>query len=189
MVDFSRKTYGVIMTEDEAREFREVWRETYPEMPEYFDWVNANTDPYNDGDGEKLYWYESPLGMIRRGATFCAVANGKCMQTPGAEGAKTAMILLQRECYDPTMGSVLYGCRPIAFVHDQIIGETTEDESLWHDQCMRVKEIMCESMEMVLPDVKMRSDEAHLTSVWTKSSEPVYGEGGRLIPWTPSKAA
>lgn len=192
----SKPPYSITITSEQAHEFREMWREVYPEMPKFFEWVNAQTDEYNDGEVnpetgrvEKLYYYITQLGMVRRGASFCAAANGKCMQSPGAEGAKMAMIRLARACYDPTQKSILFGCRPIAFVHDQVIGETTEDQSLWHDQCMEVRRIMCESMQLVLPDIKMRSDEAHLTSVWSKKSVPTFDANGRLIPWTPSRAA
>lgn len=195
MVEYARKTYGVILTVDQARNFRDKWHATYPEMALFFDWINGQTDEYNDGEVnpetgrlEKLYYYQTPLGMIRRGASFCAAANGKSMQSPGAEGAKMAMIRLARACYDRTQNSILFGCRPIAFVHDQVIGETTEDQSLWHDQCMEVRRIMCDSMQAVLPDIKMRSDEAHLTSVWSKSSVPTFDNEGKLIPWTPKKA-
>jgi hypothetical protein len=182
MVEFARTTYGVVMTEEEAYEGREVWRKTYPEMPPYFKWVEAQVDEYNSGS-ETLYEYTTPLGMVRRGATFCSLANGKAMQSPGAEGMKLSVIRVVRECYDHTLGSVLFGCRPIAFVHDQIIGETTRDKKLWHAQCMRVSEIICETMKLVLPDIDFRCDEAHLTEVWSKKSKPTFDKKGLLIPW------
>lgn len=191
MVDFARKTYGVTMTEDQARDFREMWRETYPEMPRFFEWVNQQIDEHNvyideeTGDQEPCYWYTTPMGAVRRGATFCAAANGMCMQSPGAEGATAAMFRVQRECYDPSLESILFGCNGILFLHDQVLVETTTDQSLWHDQAMRVKEIMCSSMRYALPDIKMRSDETHLTAVWSKKSQPVFGPDGRLIPWAP----
>lgn len=181
MVDFARTTYGVIMSEEQAREFRDMWREVYPEMPRYFDWVNAQVDHRND---RGTYWYESPLGMIRRGATFCAAANGKAMQTPGAEVSKAANFLVVRAAYDWTQQSILLGTRPIAFVHDQIIGETTRDEATWHEQAMEVARIMEEASLLVLPDVKMRT-EPLLTRVWSKAAEPTFDDAGRLIPWTP----
>jgi len=185
MVDFARATYGVDLTEEQAAEFKEMWKEVYPEMPLYFDWLEGQRDEYNDKDGEALYYYVTPFGMIRRGATFCAGANGKAMQSPGAEGFKAACIMVQRECYDPSMESVLFGCRPTKPIHDQIVGETTTDQSKWHDQAMRVRDIMCDAMRGPLPDINMRSDEAHLTAVWTKKSKPVFDENQRLIPWTP----
>lgn len=184
MVTFARQTYAVILTEEQAHTFREVWRATYPEMPRFFDWINGQTDSFNIDPEQSLHWYETPLGMIRRGATYCAAANGKCMQSPGAEGAKIGVIRLQRACYDPTQESILFGCRPVAFIHDQVIGETTEDSSIWHEQCMAARDIMLDSMKSVLPDIKMRSDEAHLTSVWSKKSEPTF-DNGRLVPWAP----
>lgn len=186
MVEFARKTYGVVMTEDEARDYREMWRATYPEMPRFFDWINGQTDQYNTrSDGQSLYAYETPMGMVRRGAVFCAAANGYCMQSPGAEAAMTGTILVSRACYDPTQESILYGCRPIAFVHDQIIGETGTDPELWADQCEEVARLLREGAEMVLHSIKMRTDEALLTKVWSKAAEPVRDETGKLIPWEP----
>ena len=182
LIDFARKTYGVILTLEQATMFRDFWRTTYPEMPLFFDWVNAQTDEYN-GSGE--FYYVSDLGMVRRGATFCAEANGRVMQTPGAEAAMAGTILLSRACYDPTQESVLYGCRPIAFVHDQNIGETTRDESLWALQCEEAAYLMRQGAEMVLTSMTMRTDEALLTSVWTKKAKPVRDEAGVLQVWRP----
>ena len=187
MVTFAKQTYDVEMTEKQAHEAREVWRQTFPEMPRYHKWVNGQTDEYNSQGDETLYQYVTPLGMLRRGAAYCAAANGMCMQSPGAEGMKLANAMVVRESYDKSQDSVLFGCRPIAFVHDQIIGEVTKDKSLWHDQVQRASQLICKAMKVVLPDINFRCDEAHLTSVWSKKSEPTFGEDGRLVPWTPKK--
>jgi hypothetical protein len=161
-----------------------MWFETYPEMVRYLkDWVNTQVDQYNDGE-DTLYTYTTPLGMIRRGATYCATANGNAMQSPGCEAALAGMIELQRECWS-VPESILYGARPIAFVHDQAIGETTKDQDIWHEQCMRVSEIMCKQAEIVLHHIKMRT-EPLLTAVWTKAAQPTY-EDGRLVPWVPKE--
>jgi hypothetical protein len=182
MVEFARKTYGVILTEEQASEYREFWRMTYPEMVLFFDWINGQTDPHN---GEGTYTYTTPMGLVRRGASFCAAANGCSMQSPGAEAAMMGAILVSRACYDPTQNSILYGCRPIAFVHDQLIGETTRDETLWAAQCEEVARLMREGAEMVLHTIKMRTDEALLTAVWSKSADPVRDENGVLRVWAP----
>lgn len=186
MVEFARKTYGVIMTEQEASDYREFWRATYPEMPMFFDWINGQTDPYNGSSGESYYTYVTPMGLVRRGASFCAAANGCSMQSPGAEAAMMGTILVSRACYDPTQESILYGCRPIAFVHDQLIGETTRDPLLWAAQCEEVARLMREGAEMVLTSIRMRTDEALLTSVWTKAANPVRDpETNELLVWRP----
>lgn len=187
MVDFARKTYGVTVTEDEARDYREFWRATYPEMPEFFDWINGQTDQYNGSGEGSNYTYVTPMGLVRRGASFCAAANGCAMQSPGAEAAMMGAILVSRACYDVTQESVIFGCRPIAFVHDQLIGETTKDQTLWAAQCEEVALLMRTGAEMVLHSITMRTDEALLTSVWTKAAEPVRDpKTQELLVWTPA---
>jgi len=186
-VTFARQTYGVIMTEEQARDFREMWKATYPEMPRFFDWVNAQTDQANTTGEHTMYRYTTPLGMVRVGASYCAAANGACMQSPGAEAALAGMIQVSRACYDPTMGSVLYGARPIGFIHDQIVGETTADPELWAPQCEEVARLIRESASMILSSVNVRTDEALLTTVWSKAAEPVRDSNGKLIPWQPKE--
>jgi hypothetical protein len=182
------------MTVEEARELREIWHETYPEMRAYFDWVGEQHDPYNETLGFddftdkeiEGYWYQTPLGMIRRGATFCATANGKAMQSPGAEGALIGLFEIQRACFDHTQGSVLYGCRPWAFVHDQVIAETTEDESVWHEQAHEMSRLFCAGASRIFTDVKV-SAEPMLADVWSKKAEVCFGQDGRLVPWKPKE--
>jgi hypothetical protein len=188
MTTLARVGYGVTLTEEQAHALREMWRDVYPEMPRYFDWVTSQVDHHNqgrlrdDGRHETLYWYTTPMGAIRRGCTYCSKANGAAMQSPGAEAAKAGNNAVVRACYDPSQQSVLLGCRPIAFVHDQIIGETTRDESLWHEQVVEVSRLMIEAARVALPKVQMRT-EPLLTQVWSKSAEPTFDGSGRLIPW------
>lgn len=191
MTTLARTTYGVTLTEAEAHALREMWRDVYPEMPRYFDWIASQRDHRNElrsesGEPIDLYRYETPMGAVRVGCTYCSIANGKAMQSPGAEAAKAGNNAVVRACYDPTRGSVLYGARPIAFVHDQIVGETGRDPSLWHEQAEEVSRLMIEAARQVLPKVRMRT-EALLTRVWSKYAEPVRDAAGRLIPWEPSK--
>lgn len=191
MVVLARTAYGVLMTEDEARHIREVWRATYPEMPRYMKWIESQRDWRNElrssaGEPIDLYQYVTPMGAVRVGCTYTSMANGKAMQSPGAEAAKAGNNAVVRACYDPTRASVLYGCRPIAFVHDQIIGETTRDESRWHAQCLAVSDLMVQAAKVALPKVNMRT-EPLLTRVWSKSAEPVFDGSGRLIPWEPKE--
>lgn len=190
MTTLARVAYGVTLTEEEAHALREMWRDVYPEMPLYFDWVTSQRDYHNVGtdygDGpEDLYWYTTPMGAVRRGCTYCSIANGKAMQSPGAEAAKAGNNAVVRACYAEP-GSVLYGCRPIAFVHDQIIGETTRDPEAWHAQAMEVSRLMIAAAKGPLPKVNMRT-EPLLTVVWSKSAEPTFGPDKKLIPWQPKE--
>ena len=188
MLQLAWDTYKVRITLKEATAFRELWRTTYPEMPLYFEWVNGQGDfenpiigKYDDGKPIQGYTYQTPLGMRRRGATFCATANGFAMQSPAAEALKIALFELARECYDPTRGSVMFGCRPCAEIHDEIIVDILEDH-LMHERATRLKEIMQEAMLKILPDVPVKA-EPLLMRRWSKNAKPVFDDAGRLIPW------
>lgn len=185
--------YGVVISVEEAKTLREIWHQTYPEMRPYFEWVNEQRDSYNETIGfdeftEREipgYCYRTPLGMIRRGASYCAAANGKAMQSPGAEGALIGFFELTRACYDWTRESILFGVRPWAFVHDQALADTTEDRTTWHEQATEFSRLFCQGARKVFPDVNIQA-EPMLTDVWSKKAEATFDESGRLIPWRPN---
>lgn len=195
-VKLAKVAYDVVVDLDTATLFRDLWKETYPEFYDYFDYVNKQcVDPFNKGwdDEEKkeynLYCYTSPFGMHRAGCDYCAVANGMGLQTPSAEGQKTAVIRVVRACYDWTQQSILgpdqYGLtvRPILDIHDEIVGEVRDDQ-LAHDRMMEVKRIFLESMRMITPDVAVNATPV-LMRRWDKDAKPVYDANGRLTVWTP----
>lgn len=189
-VDYAKATYGVDLVkltgsraaaEDLGKRFKEVWFDAYPEFRNYFEWVNTCIDPNNP---ETSYSYVSPLGMVRAGATFCAAANGAALQTPSAEGALLGVWEVVRRCYDKSLSdTLLLGCRPLAFIHDQQIVEVPDD-SLAHDRTMEISKIMIDSMSKILPDMQIRT-ESLLMREWHKEAKPVYDTQGRLVPWTP----
>jgi DNA polymerase-1 len=190
-VVMARNSYGVIITPEEAKELKDIWLETYPEMVDYFRWIREESvDPNNfatDDDGKpvKLYSYISPFGMYRAGATYCAAANGAALQTPTAEGAKSSVFNIARACYDPTMRSVLYDSRPVAFIHDENIAELREDEKL-QARADEMSKIMVDSMEVVFPDMNVKAGPT-LMRRWNKKAKAVYDEQGNLQIWEPKE--
>lgn len=192
-VRYAKATYKVVITERQAKEFKEVWLETFPEFRDYFKYINTQIiDPFNgpvvkEINGEErecnLFHYTSPFGMYRAGCDYCAAANGLALQTPGAEGAKTALFNVQRACWDPSMGSPLYGkSKALLFIHDEILMEVPEAEAV--EQVEVAKEIMVESMRLVTPDVTPRAGAA-LMRRWDKAAEPVFDKNGQLTVWYP----
>lgn len=179
-----------------AIQLKELWLETYPEMAAYFEWVQTDCDdPNNPIIGYKIdedtgerkpvkgLAYVSPMGMYRAGTNFCGAANGFCMQTPAAEGAKIAVFKVVRACRDWTQGSILFGCIPVNFVHDEILIQVPEDERT-HERVLEFQRLMQEAMEIVTPDVPSGT-EAALMRRWDKRAEPVFDDAGRLTVWTP----
>lgn len=196
----AKVAYDVVVDEETAKLFRDLWKETYPEFYEYFNWINKQCiDPFNKGwddeEGKEYnkYVYESPYGMFRYGCDYCAAANGAGLQTPSAEGALTALIKVQFACHDWTKQSILapdaqgMTTRPIMFIHDEIVGEV-RDDNLAHDRLMEMKRIMVESMRVITPDVAVNATPS-LMRRWDKDAKPVFDANGRLTVWTPKKGS
>lgn len=187
-VAYAKATYGIQVTRETAEQLREIWRQTFPEFLQYFDYINTCcVDRYNaDADGRDLYCYQSPMGMYRAGTSYCACANGIGLQTPSAEGALMAMFNVTRASYDSTSNSPLYGnCWPIGFIHDEIIGEIPEDRHM-HQRAMEISSIMVDALRVICPDVKVKAEPA-LMRRWDKRAEPVFDKTGNLIVWTPEE--
>ena len=81
--------------------------------------------------------------------------------------------------------SPLYGCRTVAFVHDEFILEAPANRA--PEAAERLAEVMIEGMREVVPDVRV-SVEAVLCDRWHKGAKPVRDAAGRLTVWRPEGA-
>lgn len=171
---FAKATYGVDVTLDQAHQFRDLWRVTYPEMPEYFRWLEKQKDQQNGGG---LYAYETQgFGRYRAACTFCAAANGKAMQSLTSDGAKRSVAWIARACFGGLRPSNAYalleGCVPQAFIHDENL-VAIPDDILSTERSLLVCQLMIEAMSMHMPDVQIRCEPAQMRR-WTKAAEPEW---------------
>lgn len=196
---YAKATFNVIVDEQQASDLRDLWRLVFPEMAEYLKWVGQQKDTRNeprifeDEDGKTVkrdvFAYSTPFGMYRAGCDFCAAANGAALQSPAGEAAKLAVFNVNRACLDPSLGSILLPddkgitLAPIAFVHDEIVGEVREDD-LMSDRVMEAANIMVLAMREVTPDVKPKAEPA-LMRRWNKAAETVYDDNGKVVVWEP----
>ena len=166
------KGYGVELDLDEAAQLKAHWFSTWPEMDEYFKWINSVSQ---NGFGTLTL----PRSGRRRGRIlFTEAANG-CFQGLASDASKTALWRVSRKCYtDPA--SALWSSRPVAFIHDEIIIEAPEDRA--PEAALEMADLMMKAQEMWTPDIPARAS-AHLMRYWSKSAEPVHNKFGRLIPW------
>lgn len=178
-----------------AKEMREQWFVQWPEVGQYHEIVASFCDGPLGGRIEVCGAEPFPgPGLTRGGVGFCDGAN-LGFQGNAARGAKHALYNVTRESYIDR-SSVLYGSRPLIFVHDEIIGEAREDRA--HEVAHRVSEIMIETMRIYTPDVRVTAPPA-LMPRWYKGADPVYRcpvhtekkpddrccPAARLVPWTP----
>jgi len=180
LILFARKTYGVTLTQEQARTLKEQWLATWPEMREYFARVNQLFgDDCERASIETLF-----TERHRGGATYCAACNNG-FQALGADCAKRALCLVAEAQYcEP--GSPLYGTRTVAFVHDEIIVECNDDSKA-HDVALELARLMVDGANEYLKTVPIRLSnmEPTLMRVWSKKAEQRWDVNKRLVPWTP----
>lgn len=175
LVVYAWKNYGIKITEEDAKRLRDLWFAENPEMREYFEHVTNLVDR-----GGTFRQFGS--GRIRGQCGFCDGCNGY-FQGLAADGGKCALFSVSAECYaDPE--SVLFGSRPLAFIHDEIIAEVPE--AFGHECAMRIVAIMEREMRRFVPDVPVSAAPALMRS-WLKAAEAAYDDAGRLIPWEDRK--
>lgn len=137
-----------------------------------------------DYGGTSYLAYTTPGGMHRAKCTYTAVSNGLCMQSPGAEGAKWAVIKTVRSSLDPASNSPLAngGGFVVNFVHDELLVELKEDELL-HERAQAVRDLMERGLQEVIVDVPVKAEPC-LMRKWDKYAKPVIKDG-RLVVWEP----
>lgn len=184
LVDYARKSYGVIMDEETAFRLKDQFMKDWPEMELYFR-LHAALPGIRNGEAsyEQLY-----SGRVRGGMSFCDACNGR-FQGLSADGFKAAFVEVSYEAYC-VPESPLYGCRPVAPIHDEIFTEMPVDG--YEAAVARKDEIMKREMGRYMPGIPIETSPAVMHR-WYKKAEAVYATdaGGikRLIPWVPKAAA
>lgn len=182
-IGFAKAGYKIDVDFDTAVELKRLFLETYPEIREYFNYITTECRDENFSGEQQKYCYTTPLGMYRANATYCAATNGRGLQSPAAEGAKLAVFEIMRECWDETRGSILFGQKPLAFIHDEILFELAWDR-LTHERAFEASRVMVSAMERIMPDVRV-SAEPTLMVRWNKRAQTVYDRHKRLSVWFP----
>ncbi len=168
------KNNGIIITLEKAYELKQAWLRTWPEFRRYLAWVGQLTET-GPAQVEQLF-----SGRFRGGLGYSQCAN-TLFQGLGADAAKAAGWAIARACYDESQRSILFGCRIVAFVHDQFLVEVPDDD-LAHERAQEVGRLMCEAAGQWLPDVPPTTTPC-LSRCWSKDATAVYDATGRLIPF------
>jgi hypothetical protein len=166
--------YGINLSEAESQELRDHWFEQWPEMRGYFKHVESLVGSADVG------WQTIPQsGFVRGNCGYCDAANGY-FQTLAAHASKAALFAACKRAYCDR-NSMLYGSRPVVFVHDEVIMETPEEAG--HEAAKELEQVMVEAMQRWTPDVPAAAS-ATLMRRWSKGAEQVY-DGERLVAWEP----
>jgi hypothetical protein len=177
LVLFARMAYKVTLTIPQAKALKQTWFRAYPEMRDYFRWVEKQKQP----DG--TFSIEHLVSRRLRSQIFYCVACNSPFQGLLADGAKAAGYLLARACYRDH-DSPLYGCRIVNFIHDQFITEVPDDGPDFARATAAANEqdrIMVDGAAPYFPDVPLTCS-AVLCRRWSKNSNRIV-VAGHLVPW------
>ena len=180
---FARKTYKVKISEARAKDLKHAWIQRWPEMQDFFRYVGDLIDK-DTGEGTLKQLFSN---RWRGGVHYTASCNS-FFQGLGSDAAKRAHYLVTRACYvwapeERASERVLYGSRPVNFVHDESILETDDGPSA-HDVAMELGRVMVKGANEFLPDVPAKAAPL-LARCWSKGAKPRFDANKRLVPWEP----
>jgi len=166
LIEYARGS-GQEINLDEARELKAAWFRAWPEMSGYFERVQVAVD-----SGRAV---QEVSRRVRGAVGFTDGAN-TYFQGLIADGAKAALFAVVEAAF-MRPESPLYGVRPVAFIHDEIICEApAEIAPAAADELARV--MVAEMGRFVrLP----LGADAWVSRRWRKGLEGVRDEQGRLV--------
>ena len=186
-VSYARKTFGVVKTEQEIRALKEEWLKQWPEIRLYFAYISKTVSNRKTRYNKKTQEASEQVGDIQqhvsgrwRGGCRYTVGCNTLFQGLTADAAKAALFEVSRLCYT-VQSSPLYGCRPVCFVHDEIIMEAPLFKL--HEAAKELERVMVEVYKRFTPDVNITAD-AHAMPRWSKKAKEAFDDDGRLIPWS-----
>lgn len=172
-VDYARG-YEADLNLEQSTQVRNDWFATWPEGRQYFkrmqEYKNEITERYN---------ITQLFSGRRRGNCFFPAACNSMFQGLTADGSGEALFWVQYECWLDRR-SDLYGSRPVAYIHDEILAEHPEEYAA--EAAARLERVMVDVMQPWTPNVPQAA-EATLMRRWDKAAEPVFNDTGRLIPF------
>jgi DNA polymerase-1 len=157
-IAFAKATYGVELTLQQAYDVKEAWFEQWPEMREYFKWINDQGDENNEF--EILHHWSKRV----RGKCRYTQACNTLFQGLASDCAKVALWNLLKTSRDPM--SPLFGAQQVLFVHDEIVTECDIEDA--PDALAEQEKIMIKSFAVPCPDVPVRV-ESKISSYYRKT--------------------
>ena len=203
-IDYA-KGYGTRLTVEQATELRNQWLDTWSEMHDYFDQRSKLLKEAEEADLLERASILSKSGKARKSKTIHAndyacvyrfkssnrvrylrkftIACNTPFQGIASDGAKDALNQVFIECFFDK-SSPLYGCKPLLFVHDEIVLEVPFDGSEQahrkaHAGAIRLEQVMIEGMERHTPDIPALAEPC-LSFEWTKDAESELLDTGLL---------
>tara|TARA_R110002020_G_scaffold213427_1_gene420261 strand:- start:55488 stop:58031 length:2544 start_codon:yes stop_codon:yes gene_type:complete len=184
IAEVSNTVYRFHMTMDQAKAYREVFANIFPDEFQMLRSLPKRLKDYDHSKkGDDRYVYETVMGLRRPNCSYTAAANGSMLQSNSAEGATMGCMWISQESYDPTSESILKGnFKPWGFIHDEICGDVIANRKTATQVADRVVELLVNSLSQICPDVQP-SATAEMMLVWSKAAYEVRDSKGLMYPY------
>jgi hypothetical protein len=170
LVAYALMGYGVRLTIKQAKELKRIWLATWPEMSDYFRYIDAQTSvPFP--------LIEQLFAKRYRGKVNYTAACNTLFQGLGSDIAKDAGWHICKACY--VGQGPLFGCRICNFVHDEFVLEALKRRV--HAAGQEQARIMKERAAVWLPDVTITVETTAMYR-YSKKAKPTFVDD-RLVPW------
>ena len=189
------RNQGVILDERhdiavvKARELHHAFREKWPEAKSYFAWVGSRVGTREQP--KKYTARQFVSGRLRGRVGYCDGCN-TYFQGLVADGAKDASWNLFKASRGlGPFGAELAGCRPVLFLHDELIievpcGDGTEryplDAAHLTAAADALARLMVAAMQPYIPDIPIEAEAAAMLR-WQKGPDPRFVDttAGRVL--------
>lgn len=155
--------FGATVTPEQSQKLRDEWFRAWPEMHQYFQYINACTRY----DGKVMIRQHGPYGAIEGWRIrLCDRYTSACntlFQGLAADAIKLAMWNITKEAHTDR-SSPLWGYKICAMIHDEILMEGPEDRA--DEAAARLSEMMIEAAEVFCPDIPILAEAAVLGAAW-----------------------
>lgn len=163
------KGYGLNLSEEEALDLKNQWFEAW----DMTGWTRLAAKTIDE-----VGYVEVPFSQRRRGNVNFTQACNTPFQGLASDGAKEALFLVTKECFSEPKAP-LYDCRPVVFIHDEIIIEAPEFKA--QEAAKRLQELMIQGMSKYCPDCPIEASPT-LMRYWSKNAESSE-ENGFFTIW------
>lgn len=176
LIEQARTKYDIVLDERQSKDATEAYYATWPEAREFHDWIDANCGQTRSMHVVHLF-SEREQGLVPP-----TVASNTYSQGLGADATKAALYQLTRACYVQPE-SVLYGSRPVNYIHDEYVTETLEENL--DEKAREYARLICTEANKWLPDVPIPEDEMQPLACrrWSKKARLVKNADGTLGAW------
>lgn len=174
LCDLARGTYGLDVTEARAKEILQGWRDLWREAGAYLNYIAELVGPR----GSRITIKQLRSGRYRGNVGYCDAANS-FFQGLASDAAKAGMVELMYEQYERTESPV-YGCRTLAFIHDEVLVEIPLDHL--HEAAFRARDVFVAGAQVFVPDVPLTASPAAQLR-WSKAAGDPCFIDGRLVTY------